>query len=207
MNLKRTWRTAVVGAATIAATLALSGTALASTTTSRPVSADTTSAAVATPAGSFHVPVVPVVPGVPLSQAFGGSYSTAFNLYSVAVVPPGSIGYQVVLTEPGDQGYVAPPNSSTIILTSITGGELQTIFPAGSAPATIPDPISDISFADSGLNGFISGAGNWVLAIKFFGPPTQTTLTGVWWTTIHFDGPASLTNHPNWSWEPLAGGL
>lgn len=193
MNLKRTWRTALIGAAAMTATLACTGTAMASTSTSQPVSANTSSAAVATPAGSFHIPVVP--------YPFSGSWNTPFTLYTLPSCSSSAIGYEVFLSTQGVEQDYPPPLDSTFILYSDTNGPLFAPFgPSG----TLPTPFRAVDFSISGLNGFITGAGNYSLGVKCF---SNTALTNVWWTTVHFDGPATPTSAPNWSWEPLAGGV
>lgn len=185
--------TAKVGSAAVAGGLAFGGLALAAPAGAQAaVHGGTASAAVATPAGSFHVPVVP--------YPFSGAWNTPFSLYSLGQIPAGTIGYQVVLTLPGDEQDYDPPIGSTLILRSDSLGNLSV--PVTPGTTTIPDPIPAVDFFASGLGGFISGAGDYSLAIKFYG---STSLTGVWWTEIHFDGPASAD--PNWEWDPTAGGL
>jgi hypothetical protein len=178
-----------VGAAVLAGGLALGGTALAAPATPA-ASGDTTSSAVATPDGSFHIPVVP--------YAFSGSLSTTFDLYALPTIPSGTIAYEVVLTKPGDEQDYNPPVGSTIILRSDTDGLLLKRVAAGTTTLS-PDPIPGVDFSASGLNGFITAAGDYSLEIKFFGP---TGLTGAWWTSIYFDGAATATNAPNWQWDP-----
>ena len=184
---------AIIGAVVVAGGLSVGGTALAAPTTASAVVGDTTAATVTTPGGSFHIPVVP--------YPFSGTFSTAFDLYSLPTIPSGTIGYEVVLTQQGDEQDFSPPIGSTIILRNDTDGLLEV--PVAPGTTTLTDPTLAVDFSASGLNGFISGAGDYSLAIKFFG---STSLTGVWWTTIHFDGAASLTNAPNWKWEPATGG-
>jgi len=185
--MKRTRIALGVGALAVAGGLALGGTALAAPTT---ISGDTTTSAVTTPDGSFHIPVIP--------YPFSGSFSTTFDLYALPVIPSGTIAYEVVLTDPGDEQDYNPPAGSTIILRSDTDGRLLTRLASGTTTLS-PDPIPEVDFSASGLNGFITAAGDYSLEIKFIG---ATGLTGAEWTSVYFDGAATSTNAPNWQWDP-----
>jgi hypothetical protein len=188
---------AAIGAVILASGLGLAGTAsaaptpaLASSNLVAGVVGDTSNAAVATPSGSFHIPVVPF--------PFSGSLTTTFDLYALPVIPAGTIGYEVFLSTPGDEQQYNPDPGTTIILNSDSQGPL--IVPVNPGQTTLgSDPIPDVDFNTSGLAGFVTAAGNYSLGIKFFG---NTSLTGTWWTTIHFNGAVTTTNSPSWQWEP-----
>jgi hypothetical protein len=176
-----------VGALAVAGGLVLGGTALASPAS---VAGDTTTATVTTPDGSFHIPVVP--------YPFSGSLETTFSLYTLPQAPAGSVYYEVFLSTPGVEDEFNPPLGSTYVLNSDTTGLLFGQLPADG----LPDPITDIDFSTSGLVGLVNGAGDYSLGVKFL---SDTGVTGVWWTSVYFNGaitPTSTTT-PDWQWDPF----
>jgi hypothetical protein len=191
--MKKIRRAAILGAAVIAAGLVFSGMASAAPAAPAAVSGTTTTATITTPDGSsFHIPVVP--------YPFSGTLSTTFDLYTLPACSSGAIGYEVFLSVPGVETQFDPAPGSTIILRSDTAGFLLKHLPSGSTAIT--DPTPSVDFANSGLNGFVTAAGDYSLGVKCF---SSTAVTDAWWTEVHFDGAATSTNVPNWNWDPFAG--
>jgi hypothetical protein len=174
-----------IAAVAIAGGLSLTGSASAA------VIGDATSAtvSVSTPDGSFHIPVVPY----PTS----GAFNTPFTLYTLPACSSTATFYEVFISTLGVEQDFTPPAGSTLVLRSDSSGLL---FGRVGANGALPTPFNNVDFSVSGLNGFIAAAGDYSIGVKCL---NSAGITDAWWTTVDFDGPASSTNAPNWTWEPL----
>jgi hypothetical protein len=180
----------IAAAVVIAGGIAFAGSASSASATAADVAPGTTTATVATPAGSLHIPVIP--------YPFSGSGTTSFSLYTLPACSSSATTYEVFLSSQGVETDFAPPLGSTLVLSDTLGDQL--IGRTGTNGA-IPTPFKQVDFSASGLNGFVTG-GDYSIGVKCF---SQTAVTDVWWTTVDFDGAATSTTTPNWTWEPSDG--
>jgi hypothetical protein len=190
--MKKSKTAGLIAAVVIAGGLAFAGSASAAPAAapaSAAVAAGTTTATVATPGGSFHIPVVP--------YPFSGSGTTTFTLYTLPACSSSATTYEVFLSTQGVEQEFAPPLGSTLVLSDTFGDQL---IGSTGANGAIPTPFQQVDFSQSGLNGFVTAAGDYSLGVKCF---SSTGVTNVWWTTVDFDAAATSTTTPNWKWEPL----